>query len=83
MSFRNTSETPTALDLLRFLLPTRAIAAGAPGIPAVCVSCVCVCVCLSVCLSVYLSVGLSVCLSLSLSLCTIYIYIYTYRYLER
>ena len=81
MSFRNTSETPTALDLLRFLLPTRAIAAGAPGIPAVCVSCVCVCV--SVCLSVCLSLCRSVCLSLSLSLCTIYIYIYTYRYLER
>ena len=68
MSFRNTSETPTALDLLRFLLPTRAIAAGAPGIPAVCVSCVCVCVsvCLSVCLSVSLS--LSVCLSICLSI---------------
>ena len=68
MSFRNTSETPTALDLLRFLLPTRAIAAGAPGIPAVCV-CVCVCVCLSVCLSISLSVCLSV--SLSLSLCVL------------
>ena len=61
MSFRNTSETPTALDLLRFLLPTRAIAAGAPGIPAVCVCvCVCVSVCLSVCLSVCVFVRVSV-----------------------
>ena len=78
MSFRNTSETPTALDLLRFLLPTRAIAAGAPGIPAVCVCvCVCVSVCLSVCLSISLSVGLSVCLSLSLCVLSISISIRT------
>ena len=73
MSFRNTSETPTALDLLRFLLPTRAIAAGAPGIPAVCV-----CVCLSVCLSLSLSLCLTVCLCVCLSLSLYYLYLYLY-----